>query len=89
MFAKISIAVLAVIAASASLTTYASDEANTGRRPEFQKRIDREMAAEDARDRNIKIQEQQRLEQLELKKLRKERADQRAAQREAAKQQPQ
>lgn len=52
------------------------------RSAEFQRRVDAEQAAEDQRDRNNQIQEQNRRDELELRKMRAERAAQRNAARE-------
>jgi hypothetical protein len=60
-----------------------SSSSSQNRSPEFQKRLQAESDAEDARDRNAKVQEQTRLEELELMRLRADRAAQRNAQREA------
>ncbi len=62
----------------------ADAQANAERNAAFQKRLRAEQAAEDARDRNAQVQEQTRLEEIELRKLRAERSAQRNAAREAA-----
>jgi hypothetical protein len=59
------------------------------RSPDFQRRLQAEQDAEDARDRNALIQEQNRLEQAELQQMRADRAAQRNAARAAAAQQNQ
>jgi len=63
--------------------------ASQNRSPEFQRRLQAESDAEDARDRNAKVQEQTNMENQELRKLRADRAAQRNAQREADAQQNQ
>jgi hypothetical protein len=60
-----------------------ANAAQSGRSADFQRRLQAEQAAEDARDRNAKVQEQARLEEVELQKTRTERAAQRNAQRAA------
>jgi Skp family chaperone for outer membrane proteins len=80
----LSVLFIAATAAGVCLPASASDSsANSGRSPEFQRRVDREQAAEDLRDRNSRIQEQQNKEERELKRLRAERAEQRNARRQA------
>lgn len=75
---------IAATAAGVCLPAFASDNSSsTGRSPEFQRRVDREQAAEDLRDRNSRIQEQQNKEERELKRLRAERAAQRNDRRKA------
>jgi hypothetical protein len=56
---------------------------------DFQRRIQAEAAAEDQRDRNAQVQEQTRLEEIQLRKQRADRAAQRNSQREAAAKQEQ
>jgi hypothetical protein len=65
----------------------AQSNAQADRDAAFQKRLRAEQAAEDARDRNAQVQEQTRLEEVELRRLRAERAAQRNSAREAAAQQ--
>ena len=61
--------------------------AQSTRSPLFQKRLDAEKAADEQRDHAYALQEQSRLEELEIKRLRAERATQRNAAAAAAKQQ--
>lgn len=80
----LSFLLIAATAAGVCLPAFASDNSSsTGRSPEFQRRIDREQSAEDLRDRNSRIQEQQNKEERELKRLRAERATQRNDRRKA------
>jgi len=67
----------------------AQARAQADRNAAFQKRLKAEQDAEDARDRNAQVQEQTRLEEVQLARLRAERAAQRNAAREAAAQQAQ
>jgi len=79
------------LAASAADTSndQSAQPAQPSRSPAYQKRLDAERAAEDQRDRDHAIQEQARQEELELKKIRADRAAQRNAAAAAARQQQQ
>jgi len=74
---------------SGSKSSSSGPSSQQNRSAEFQRRLLQEQAAEDARDRNAQIQEQTRLEEVELQRMRAERAAQRNAAREAAAQQNQ
>jgi hypothetical protein len=78
---------LALTACSSSGSNKKSSQNN--RSSEFQRRIQAETDAEDQRDRNAQVQEQTRMEELQLRRLRADRAAQRNAQRAAAAQQDQ
>jgi predicted component of type VI protein secretion system len=77
---------LTLTACSSSGSSNSSSQNNSS---DFQRRIQAETAAEDQRDRNAQIQEQTRMEEVQLRKLRADRAAQRNAQRSAASQQDQ
>jgi len=75
--------VLAGCSSSGGSSSKSGSSNQQNRSPAFQKRVLAEEAAEDARDRNNQIQEQNRIEELELRRMRAERAAQRDAQRAA------
>jgi hypothetical protein len=92
LFSRSQFILLTAIFMGLSLTACSSSGSNKksssqNRSPEFERRIQAETVAEDQRDRNAKVQEQTRLEELSLRKLRAERAAQRNSQREADAQQ--
>jgi hypothetical protein len=97
LFAKSQLILLTVFISGLAVTACSSSGSSSGssnssgqnNRPDFQRRIQSETAAEDQRDRNAMIQEQTRLEEVQLRKLRADRAAQRNAQRSAASQQDQ
>ncbi len=92
LFSKRQLILLTAIFMGLTLTACSSSGSNKksssqNRTPEFQKRIQAETDAEDQRDRNAQVQEQTRLEEIQLRKLRADRAAQRNAARAAAAQQ--
>ena len=77
---------LSLSACSSSGSKSASSKSSSpqqDRSEAFQRKLQTEQAAEDARDRNSVIQEQTMREEAELRRMRAERAAQRNAQREA------
>jgi hypothetical protein len=69
---------LSAFSINASAEDTAAAPANaSGRSASFQKRLDAEKRAEDQRDRDHAFQEQARLDELELRRVRAERAKQR------------
>ena len=81
--------VLLSFSTNSSADTSNDQSAQSGRSAAFQKRVQAEQAAEDQRERDYKLEEQAMQEELELKKIRAERAAQRNAAAAAAKQQQQ
>jgi hypothetical protein len=89
MFAGLCVGFMLSACSSSGTSSKSSSGQQNNKSADFQRRLQAEQAAEDARDRNAQIQEQTRMEEVEVQRMRTERAAQRNAQRASQAQQNQ